>query len=104
MDNAVDRLLFFEESKGDSKLSSAQLLAAETVMMVGPWYIGVEPDPMPYDGDEHYSGPVWTVTLYSVQNSATPKILASMGGVVDGPRGRVVAAELAYDEILHGEG
>lgn len=103
MSNASDRLAFFEENAGQSQLSVVELVVAETSLSERPYFIGVEPDPVPYDGDAPYDGPVWTVTLYSVVDRMEPVIQASMGGIAcerNDPRIRIVAAELAYDEIV----
>lgn len=103
MENSVNRIAFFEQNESQSQLSAAELTAAETVMLWGPYFMGVEPDPMPYDGDEQYDGPVWTVTLFTVEDRDTPYILASMGGVAcerDDPYIRIAVAELAYDSII----
>jgi hypothetical protein len=103
MDGTEDRVAFFEQYESQSQLSAIELMVAETAMLEKPYFIGVEPDPMPYDGDAHYDGPVWTVTLYTVVDRMEPAIAASMGGVAgerDDPYIRITAAELAYDEIV----
>lgn len=85
------------------KWESARTLAdAEERLRKGPYYIEVETDPEPWDGDMPYDGPMWIVTLWRVDDTVQPRVLGSLGGVAaqeDDPYLRVVAAELAAEYI-----
>lgn len=88
------------------RIEGARALArAEARLKAGPYFVGHEPDDLPWEGDTPYDGPLWTVILYEVTDTTDPRVLGSLSSVAceDGdPYLRVVAAELA-DGYLPGE-
>lgn len=83
-----------------------RLAAAESRLKAGPYFIDVEPDADPWDGDVPYDGPLWGVILYRVDDRTEPEVLGSLWSVAcegDDPYLRVVAAELALEYIPGGE-
>jgi hypothetical protein len=107
----AERVAFFYEHAGYSfnpatetreqgrKRCARQLAVAEHNRIAGPYFISIEPDPEPYEGDESYDGPLWVVSLYRVDDRVEPECLASCSVVCDegDPYLRVVAAELAVE-------
>jgi hypothetical protein len=89
----------------EGHVETAKALAeAERKMLAGPYFADIGPEyGAVYDGDGGpYYGPIWTVTLYSVEDADNPDPIGSLGGVAcdDGdPYLRVVAAELALEHI-----
>lgn len=78
------------------------LAAAEKKLIDGPYLISHEPDPEPWDGDEPYDGPLWTVSLWTVEGEKEPVLIGAIGSVACeelDPYMRVVAAELAAEYI-----
>lgn len=77
--------------------------AAEQRLKDGPYFIDVTPDDQPWDGDVAYDGPLWVVTLFSVEGvTDNPTIIGSVGSVAcerDDTYMRVVAAELAREYL-----
>lgn len=91
------------ETKEEGRIRTAKMLAAaEQRLLDGPYYISWQPDDRPWDGDIPYDGPLWVVTLWTVEGMASPQILGSLGGVACEEHDsyfRVVAAELAAEHI-----
>lgn len=92
-----------EETPDAGRMRGArELAAAERRLKSGPYYIDVTPDPEPWDGDVPYDGPLWIVELWSVEETAEPKMLGCLGSVACEEGGdylRVIAAELADEHI-----
>jgi hypothetical protein len=79
-----------------------ELRRAENKLRSGPFFVTIEPDDVPWDGDEPYDGPLWVVTLFSTDMSTTPRVVGSIGSVAcdeGDPYLRVVAAELAFEYL-----
>lgn len=79
-----------------------ELARAEERMKNGPYYVTTEPDDMPWGGDFPYDGPMWIVSLWSVEGVAIGEVIGSIGGVAcesGDPYMRVVRAELALEHI-----
>lgn len=95
-----------EASEQERQRNAHDLAAAERLLIDGPHYfVAVEPDGQPYDGDARWDGPVWVVGLYAVQHPDRPVLVGSVAGVACGagdPHLRVVGAELAL-QYLAGE-
>ncbi len=91
------------ETQEQGRIRSARELAhAEQLLNAGPYFVDFTPDSEPWDGDVEWDGPVWIATLYSVMDSAEPKPMDSLSGIgasVDDPYLRVVAAELASQNL-----
>lgn len=92
-----------EETEFQGRWRSARALAdAEQRMRTGDYYIDIEPDPLPWDGDMPYDGPLWIVSLWKGVAPWDRELLGSLSGVAaeaDAPYLRVVAAELAAEYI-----
>src|SRR4051812_20711304 len=88
-----DREQFFYDHAGygyDPKAETAEqgrercareLAAAETRLLAGPYFVGIEPDSTPWDGDVPYDGPLWTVALYSVADTDQAELIGSLSSV-----------------------
>lgn len=91
------------ETPDDGRLRAARLLAdAESRLKAGPYFVSIEPDDEPWDGDVPYDGPIWLVTLWSVEDESRPVLLDSIGSVACEQGDdylRVIAAELALESI-----
>jgi hypothetical protein len=92
------------ESPFRARMRAAKALtAAEARLKAGPFFVSVEPDDGPYDGDVPYDGPMWVATLWTVDDSDRPEALGSLCGIAcesdADPYLRVVAAELADEHI-----
>jgi len=82
-----------------------ELAAAERRLIDGPYFVAIEPDPYPWDGDEPYDGPLWAVSLFSAAGTSDPECIGSLGSVACEPGDdylRVIAAELA-DAFIDGK-
>lgn len=88
-----------KETEEEGRRRGARALAAaELRAKAGPYFFDAEPDDEPWDGDVPYDGPLWVVTLYSVEGSAVGMPLGALGSVaceLDSDYMRVVRAELA---------
>jgi hypothetical protein len=95
------------ETPFQGRWRAAQTLTdAEQRLREGPYYIGIEPDDRPWDGDTPYDGPLWIVDLWEGVYPWDRELLGSIGGVAaepDDPYLRVVAAELAAEYIPVGD-
>lgn len=92
------------ETNIQGRVRSARTLAtAEARLVAGPYYVEIDDDNEPYDGDGPYDGPLWVVTLLRVPDDSTdPEVLGSVGGVAcpaGDPYFRVVGAELAAEHL-----
>lgn len=92
-----------ETAEDGRKRMARELAAAEDAMKKGPYFISVERDPEPYDGDMPYDGPMWIVELMSVKGSTESELVGSVGGVAcyeeTDPYIRVIGAELAREHL-----
>ena len=90
------------ETPFQGKWKGARTLAdAEERMRRGSYYIDIEPDDLPWDGDFPYDGPLWIVSLWEGA-WWEQELLGSLSGVAcpkDDPYLRVVAAQLAAEFI-----
>ena len=93
------------EESGRIRVARA-LAAAEERLKAGPYFVDVEPDTGPYEGDNGYDGPLWVVSLYSVEgatDATDSRLIESLWNVAceteSDPYIRVVAAELADSSI-----
>jgi hypothetical protein len=91
------------ETYEQGRIRGAMKLArAENKFLRGPYFVTYEPDDVPWDGDQPYDGPLWSVTLFSVSESDTPLVIGSMCSVAcdeGDPYLRVIAAELALEHL-----
>lgn len=91
------------ETADEGRLRCARELAiAEAKLKAGPYFVSAEPDPLPWEGDEPYDGPLWVVLLWSAVDTYAPEVLGSLGSVAceEGDDYlRVVAAELALEHL-----
>lgn len=91
-----------EQIEAARRKAARDLATAEERVKAGPYFVENELDSEPWDGDVEWDGPVWIVTLYSVEGSTKSQILGSLSGVGaqnDDPYLRVVAAELALEYL-----
>lgn len=110
----TDAVQFFYEHAGYSwvreretevegrRRGAVALAEAEARALAGPFFFDAVPDDQPWDGDAPYDGPLWVVTLYSVEGSAGGNVLGSLGSVAceaDDDYMRVVRAELALEYL-----
>jgi len=103
-DNAGYSYMPARETEEEGRVRCARELArAEDCLKAGPYYIQITDDPEPWDGCEPYEGPLYIVSLYSVENDIQPALIGSLGSVAceseDDPYIRVVSAELALEHI-----
>jgi hypothetical protein len=92
------------QTREEGHAETARLLAeAYDRFRRGPYYIGLIPDPEPWQGDFPYDGPLWIVTLYGLDENMLEGVpLGSLGGVAaeeGDPYLYVVTAELALEYI-----
>lgn len=90
------------ESEEEGKVRCARsLAAAERRLVAGPFYVTTDEDSDPWDGEVEWGGPVWVVSLWSVEGTSDRgNLVGSVGGVgceAGDPYLRVIAAQLALD-------
>lgn len=103
-----------ETEEQGRRRGAVALARAEERMKAGPYFVDVEPDPEPYDGDVPYDGPLKVVNLWQMADPTRPEFLWQMtdptrpellgciGGIAceeGDPYLRVVAAELALEYL-----
>lgn len=92
-----------EEIEECQRSNAARLAHAEQALREGPYFVDLEPDPEPWDGDVPYDGPLWGVLLMRVDEGDRAQGVASLWqvgatGHLD-PYVRVVAAELMAEHL-----
>jgi hypothetical protein len=88
------------ETSRDGRVRTAVLLAnAEKELQASTAQVIWEDDPLPYEGDVEWDGPVYVAVI----SDGEGETLGSLGGIamasLDEPYRRVIEAELAYEYL-----